>query len=196
MLRSKLETYLLAGIDHRFWYEKSNESMRQWAEENGFSLADVANITAIFSPRVRVARNISIAKLYLLTRRLNGDKPLGTMAGAMGQRVRAADEYFATGRVSGVKIQAFAKSLLLDPYGDAVIDVHMSAMVGYGVEMMAKTLRHARKREQWQRIIRKMADRRGWSYWQVQSSLWAGYLKTEKSYDDKSAGAMDWGDDG
>lgn len=191
MLREKIESYANAGLENRFWYEKSYSNLAKWANENGFPVRTVCDICAIFSPRVQVVRNVRLCKQYLLRYRDNNG-PLGTMPGAMNQRVIAADRYMQTGQISGVKIKAFADCLSLSNSADPVIDIHMSNMVNYGPDLMSKTKRHENKRKQWQRIIRKWAARLDVTPWQLQAMLWAGYLDKVQGYSEERRGAMEW----
>jgi len=176
-----LESYMVAGMSHRFWYEHSNAAAGTWCEDNNQDLTTFLAATAILSPRVQVIRNIRLAKQWTLTR---------SPEGIMKQRVNALNAYHATGKVSGTKINAFLDSLLLKP-GAVCIDTHMSRIFGFDKgELMQNTKHWSAMREKAQRIVARLAYRYGMETYQAQAALWCGYLKLTLGYSADRFSAM------
>lgn len=184
MLLSKLNQYIAAGFDNRFWYEESNASALRFCKRNGLDLRTFLTVVAILSPRVQVSRNIRLAKQWVMEDR-NAD-------GMMSQRVAALNAYHATGTVSGVKINAFLDSLLLKP-GTVCVDIHMSRIFGFdGGELMQNSKKWTTLRRKAQSIVRRLAKRHGVTSYQMQAILWCGYLRTERNYSESNFSAMNF----
>jgi len=170
-LLTKLHEYVIAGFDNRFWYEASNQNASAFCRQHDIPIADFLAILAILSPRVQVSHSIRLAKQYVLE---------NDTRGIMQQRVRALDVWRTTGKISGVKINAFYKSLMLDD--EAVcVDIHMSRLFGYDGDLMRTTKYWTSRREKAQRVVRKLARHWGVKPRQMQAILWCGYLKTDAS---------------
>jgi hypothetical protein len=176
-----LESYIVAGMSHRFWYEQSNAAAGAWCQDNNQDLTTFLTVTAILSPRVQVIRNIRLAKQWALSRSADG---------IMKQRVNALNVYHATGKVSGTKINAFLDSLLLKP-GAVCIDIHMSRIFGFAKgELMQNTKHWSAMRAKAQRIVARLAARFDMETYQAQAALWCGYLKLTQGYSADRFGAM------
>lgn len=183
MLLSKLNQYIAAGFDNRFWYEESNASALRFCKRNNLDLRTFLTVVAILSPRVQVSRNIRLAKQWMLEDR--------NPAGMMSQRVAALEAYHATGVVSGTKINAFLDSLLLKP-GSVCIDIHMSRIFGFGPELMQNSKKWATLRGKAQSIVRRLAKIHNVTSFQLQAILWCGYLRTERNYSESNFSSMNF----
>ena len=170
-LISKLHEYAKAGLSNRFWYEESHASASAFCQDHDIPVSEFLAVVAILSPRVQVSRNVSLAKQYVLS---------GDTSGIMSQRVRALEVWKSTGIISGAKVNAFYKSLMLDDHA-VCIDSHMSRLFGYDGRLMEKTKHWVGRREKAQRVVGRLARQWGVKPRQMQAMLWCGYLKSEAS---------------
>jgi hypothetical protein len=142
----------------RDWYRESGANLASYAESIGQPVNRVADVVAILSPRVTVARNIQYARAYL---------EHGKLDGVMLQRQRALAEYENTGRFGGNKVNAFSKAL----QGDAnavVIDAWILRL--WGIKAISTDLQYRRLATR----LRLVASALHWPAAEAQAALWCG----------------------
>lgn len=119
--------YALATPDEiasgRAWYDSARETIVQWANASGRSVANVAALVAVLSPQCDWERNLAAAFALL-----NGDTVgAGPLPTSVEKARRVLDENLTDTRAvmpTGNKVAAFAANLAGD--NDAVtIDTHM-----------------------------------------------------------------------
>jgi hypothetical protein len=121
-----IDLAMAAPDDMAFWYERASQSILDFSRRTLIDADAVADVTAILSPRVKVARNARLAASYLLH---------GETDGIMKARVKAIEHWLRTGVVSqsGQKVRNFARNLKGDL--DAVtIDVWACRSFGVDYE--------------------------------------------------------------
>ena len=122
---SFLVDLMILGEDGIGWYERANNDLRHFASAmRGTSLQEVADVTAILSPRCSVQRNCIMAAEWFVERK----RPEGSMQ----QRWRSIVTYYQRGNVGSskaLKIRAFARALGGD-YSACVNDTHIASAFG------------------------------------------------------------------
>ena len=113
--RRLIDLALSAPANMADWYERAHASINEFASVCQIDSYHVANVTAILSPRLQVARNAKLAVQYLTT-----DNTQGIMKG----RITALNNYVRTGAVAmtGQKVRNFAANLNGD-FSRVTIDV-------------------------------------------------------------------------
>jgi hypothetical protein len=129
-----------------------------YSAAHGFDPGRVADVVSILSPRVHVSRNVAMAHDYLTTGRVK----------AMRQRITALERYEATGAISGLKVQAFARALRGDPNA-VVVDVWM--VRAYGLAPWSGTPKQFKVAIT---KVRRTAGALGWSAADTQAAIWVG----------------------
>ena len=102
--RRLIDLALSAPANMAEWYERAHASILDFSAACQIDSYHVANVTAILSPRLQVARNAKLAVQYLTT-----DDTTGIMKG----RISAIENYVRTGAVAmtGQKVRNFAANL-------------------------------------------------------------------------------------
>lgn len=102
--RRLIDMALSAPANMAEWYERAHASILDFSAACQIDSYHVANVTAILSPRLQVARNAKLAVQYLTT-----DNTAGIMKG----RISAIENYVRTGAVAmtGQKVRNFAANL-------------------------------------------------------------------------------------
>lgn len=170
MARTRLasvETLVLLALEGkagRYWYAGAHRSVREYARLTDQSPRRVADMLALFSPRVNVRRSVRLAHHYLTT----GEYARDTMQG-----VRAAVAHYEdTGEIRGPKTAPFARALVGD--GDAIVlDVWMARAFGCDQRLLATK----RVRERCESRIRRAADWLGWTPCEVQAAVWTAAVR-------------------
>lgn len=158
---------MILGEDGLGWYERANNDLRHFASAIGdVSLQEVADVTAILSPRCSVQRNCIMAAEWFVERR----RPEGSMQ----QRWNSIVAYYQRGNVGSskaLKIRAFARALGGD-YSACVNDTHIASVfdLDYGNDGLADAPYAAITRR-----IEKLAQRFGITTCDAQASLWVGW---------------------
>lgn len=158
------------GGAHRDWYDRAHASIARycahhpWPEGFRPTVGDVADVLAITSPRVRVARNVRLTREYFESGSLG---PAGVLPGVL----RSLEVWQATGAVLGPKTRPFARALRGD--GSAlVLDTHMFQAYGHPAGRVPRVA----ERRRIARSVRSVAGRLGWKVAETQAAVWAGRL--------------------
>ena len=121
------------------------------------------NVIAITSPRVQVARNITLAVWYC---------KFGTLPGAIRSTRLAMAHYEATGAIRGPKTGPFARAVLGDE--DAVVlDTWMAKVF----EVPHKAFDKKSVRATCADTIRQAAKVLGWTPAQTQAAVWTAAIR-------------------
>lgn len=148
----------------RTWYEHAHSQILEAAPMLGTTPQRLADILALFSPRISVKRNIRFAVHYIQT----GDFLHGTM-----RPTRAAIlHYEATGEIRGPKTSAFARAILNEPSA-VVLDVWMARAlcVPQAAFNRKPLLAKATSR------IEKAASELGWHPHETQAAIWTATVR-------------------
>lgn len=105
------------GWQHRNWYSKANREIMRWSDKHGHDPAWVAAALAVASPRVHVAKSVTIAKHWLHNDELPDD---------VLPNVRRSFEILEQeGTIRGRKTYPFYRALIGD-HDALVLDVWMA----------------------------------------------------------------------
>lgn len=162
-----LTDLMILGEEGLGWYERAHNDIRHFALAIGdVSIQEVADVTAILSPRCSVQRNCIMAVDWFVNRR----RPEGSMK----QRWDSIVAYYQRGNVgssSALKIRAFAKALGGD-YSACVNDTHVASVfsIPYGKEGLHEDPYHAITRR-----LERLARRFGITTCDAQAALWVGW---------------------
>lgn len=147
------------GSDARFWYQRAQGALEQWAHSIGRDSKQVAAVVAITSPGITVAENISVARQYFETGKVRGHP--------YGRNIeRALNKYFETGQITGPKTGAFYRNLTGDLRA-LTLDRWMARAMGLKVDTWSQRNRAAAELR-----LNKVAANLGWEPCEVQAALW------------------------
>lgn len=156
------------GSEYRPWYVYAGDQIAKVAPILGTDPGRLADMLALFSPRVSVSRSATWAVTYIQTGRFMADCTRGHKA--------AVEHYLLTGEIRGPKTGPFAKALRGDPNA-IVLDTWM------GVAMMPDTNPgRFEVRAVWDKAanrLREVAAYLGWPVAETQAAIWGGtYLRS------------------
>lgn len=152
------------AMDARNWYDTARAQVYAASGVLNQSPARVAEVLALFSPRVRVDRNIKLAIAYLKTDAI----PSGTVRNVAAQ-VR---HWEATGIIRGRKCAAFSRAIMGDPWA-VVLDTWMGVVLGVDPKRFEV-------RAVWDACesrVYETSDRLGWTPASTQAALWASAFR-------------------
>lgn len=152
------------GKAGRYWYRHARRELLKACDILGEAPWYLADILALYSPRVSVKRNIRFAIGYIQTGRHAADVMRGIRA--------SIDHYNATGQIRGPKTGPFAKAILGDESA-VVLDVYMAE--AFGINQAAFNLRPVHR--ECCRRIERAADILGWTPAQIQAAVWSATVK-------------------
>jgi hypothetical protein len=164
-----LTDLMILGEDGLGWYERANSDLCHFASAIGdVSVQEVADVTAILSPRCSVQRNCIMAAEWFVDRK----RPEGSMQ----HRWDSIVAYYQRGNVGSskaLKIRAFAKALGGD-YSACVNDTHIASAFGldYGKDGLQEAPYNAITRR-----IERLARRFSITTCDAQAALWVGWRK-------------------
>lgn len=141
----------------RAWYDESGASIEAYASHMNLHSRYVCDVIAILSPRVSVAQNVKLARLYLET---------GKAPGAMRARLDALARYETSGIFTGPKVTAFADALDGDSSA-TVIDAWM-------FRLFNSQKRGAKQYREVANKVKAVALELGWPNAETQAALWCG----------------------
>ena len=154
------EGYASLAHEHaygRAWYDESGASVAAYADTLGVPSRYVCDVIAILSPRVSVAQNVKLARLYLET---------GKAPGAMRARLDALARYESSGIFTGPKVNAFADALDGDSSA-TVIDAWM-------FRLFNAQKRGAKQYREVANNVKAVALELDWPNAETQAALWCG----------------------
>ena len=166
---NRLASMAKLGENGKAWYRKANEQVTAAAEILDCSPRYLADMLALFSPRVAVKRSIRFAVRYVRTREFASD--------VMGSVRASVNHYNATGRIRGPKTKPFADALMGDPEA-VVLDVWMA--VALGIDQQRFNNQQVRHKADTR--IRKVAKRLGWSPSETQAAVWTYAVRRAGRY--------------
>lgn len=152
------------GENGRFWYRHAMDQVEQAATLIGVESRYLADLLALFSPRVSVKRSIRFALRYAI----NGDYASDVMRGIQA----SVEYYYLTGEILGQKTSAFARALRGDESA-IVLDVWMAK--AFGIDQ--KLFQRISIQEKCKRRIRNAAKRLGWIPAQTQAAIWTATVR-------------------
>lgn len=168
MARIKRLTQLaLDGADGRYWYDDANYQIKYASEYLGCKVQDLADLLALFSPRVSVLRSAKWALRYLNEKSFAPDCTISHKF--------AIAHWELTGEIRGSKTGPFARALMGDR--DAlVLDTWMAKALGVDskrFEIKAVWNRAAEK-------IRLVAQLLGWPVAETQAAIWTAIVRENR----------------
>ena len=154
---------LAAPESARRWYPESSRAIGLAALALDACPVRLADLLALFSPRVQVSRSVRLTVYYQQFNRFASD----TM-----QTVSAAVRHYeATGQIRGPKTSAFSRALQGDP--DAVVlDVWMAKALAVDQRAFARIP----VREEATRRIRRVARKLDWTPAETQAAIWCAVI--------------------
>jgi hypothetical protein len=164
--KSKLRTYAIEGATCRGWYRAAQDSIHTFAAAVLVPSRTVADVVAITSPRVPIARNVTLARAYFMHGGLAGV----IACGVIPSTVAALQHWEATGEIRGRKTEAFARALKGDPTA-LVLDVHMA----HALQVAQAKLFRA---DNWEKATTRIAWVAGdldMTMAECQAAIWHGY---------------------
>lgn len=163
----------LRGLDlgGRLWYPRAEATVRDLARATGAPPGDAAAVVAITSPLRTVADNLRLARAILL---LPDPRDLsGLGRGLPPSTAQALANYWATGKIGGPKVSAFARALhdpsRTPPGGDpqaVVLDRHMARVFTGRASLTRREYDFLANR------VRALAARLGETPRDVQAAIW------------------------
>lgn len=163
---SSVETIVgmaIVGESGRYWYHAAARKIAAVASELGCEPKRFADVLAITSPRVKVARNWNLTLKYIAHQSRDG----------MMKGVRAAlDHYLATGEIRGPKTGPFARAVLGDEQA-IVLDTWMAKAFKCPHEKLRTKAVHAECATR----VRAAAGILGWTPAQVQAAVWTAAVR-------------------
>lgn len=153
-----------AGADGRSWYTNAHSQLLAASRTLSVPPQRLADLLALFSPRVTVLRSIRHTLYYLDTRRFYPDcmTPIRT----------AVLHYERTGEIRGRKTSAFARALMLDPSA-VVLDVWMARALCVPQKPLEGLHFHTKARD---RIV-ATANLLHWPASETQAAIWHAVVR-------------------
>lgn len=148
-----------SGAHGRHWYTYAESSVRSAAATIGCDPGRLADLLALFSPRVSVRRSIRMTLAYVTTGHHLPDVICYTRS--------AVAHYERTGQIRGPKTSAFAMALRGDPTA-IVLDTWMAR----AFHVRQADLERRTVRTECMRRIRLTARRLEWSPAETQAAIW------------------------
>lgn len=165
-------TLALEGQDMRPWYDWARVEIEMGAPLLGCTPVRLADLLALFSPRVSVKRSVTFAVVYQASR--------GEFAPDVTRSVRAAVEHYEkTREIRGVKTAPFAKALLGDK--SAIV---LDSWMGVAFKLPnPKWIGDKRPvREAMNRALIRLSKHLDWPVAEAQAAVWAGTIRRSGPY--------------
>jgi hypothetical protein len=160
----KLSEAALNGADGREWYRFANDQINAAAASLGISPKRLADLLAVFSPRVSVTRSIKWTLHYVKTGQ--------TLPDCTRSHRAALLHYETTGEIRGPKTGPFAKALLGDT-GAVVLDVWMARALAIPQKKLESVKVWA---QAYDRVLR-VAGSLGWTPAETQAAIWTATVR-------------------
>lgn len=159
-----------SGADCRPWYDWAKTEIEAAAPLLGCTPTRVADMLALFSPRVSVKRSVIWAVHYLRTGEFVED--------VTRSHVAAVQHYERTREIRGAKTAPFAKALLGDKSA-IVLDTWMA--VAFGVDPSWIRDR-PRLRRRMGAALTRVAELLGWPIAETQAAIWGATVRGQGPY--------------
>ncbi len=170
MPAAKLRKLALAGADGRPWYDWARAEISAAAPLLGVSETRLADLLALFSPRVSVKKSVRMAVHYIRTGAHSHDVlPM--------VRVGVA-HYEATREIRGCKTAPFAKALMGDKSA-VVLDTWMAVAFGLDPGWIKD---RPRLRRRMAATLERVAAGLGWPVAETQAAIWAATVRAQGPY--------------
>ena len=171
MDQTQLLDWVRLGREHggARWYPDARETIAAIALRHGCDVDRACDITALFSPRVPVARNLALAEAYL------GRVPLDRLPTIPS--VKASVRGYERGAgIKGPKTSRFARALRGDPHAVVVDTWIIQALDASVPRTLREYLRLAARVQALTYRLRVVStDTALHSHRNVQACLWVGY---------------------
>lgn len=164
----KLSELALDGADGRGWYEFASYEISRAAVRLDCTPELLAEMLALFSPRVSVTRSIKWAVHYIKTKEFMADCPRSVR--------QAVDHWLVTGKIRGLKTGPFARALLGDKSA-VVIDTWVAKALGIDAKRLEVKAVWSRAAEQ----IRRTAEYLGWPVAETQAAIWVAIVRKDRA---------------
>ena len=151
------------------WYPDARETVAAIAQRHGCDVDRACDLTALFSPRVRVDRNLQLVESYL------GGIPLDKL-GCLPSVKESVRVYERGGGIQGPKTSRFARALRGDPHAVVVDTWIIQALDASVPRTLREYLRLAARVQALTYRLRVVStDTALHSHRNVQACLWVGY---------------------
>jgi hypothetical protein len=182
-MRKRLESLAQEGSGGRYWYEESSDAIMVAVGGDRAAASQVAGILALYSPSTGVRVNTTNAMKSWTQFQRDGQVK---NAGRFGSMDRAAQEWLATGTLTGgEKVHNFYNNLMRNIYNDpsygmneqgVTADIWMARAFGYHIEAPGPAQYKFIEVE-----TARIASKMGWEPQQVQAAIWvAAKARIEK----------------
>tara|TARA_R110000868_G_scaffold82418_1_gene232746 strand:- start:211 stop:732 length:522 start_codon:yes stop_codon:yes gene_type:complete len=149
--------------------------MKVAARQLGVTPKKLAEVVALTSPRVPVARNMRMAVSYLRREELRGldSRGLASELRCLPGVAAALLHWEESGEIRGRKTAPFARAILGD--GSAlVLDTHMAKVLKVPQSKLFNVANHAKIAKRFDKVSREL----GWSVAEVQAAVWTTATET------------------
>lgn len=148
-----------AGIGAADWYDDAARQIRSLARRSPWSARRIAEVTAVFSPRCAVRRNVRLTLHYLETGEV--------LPGVIVSVRRSLEVYEATGCIHGPKTEPFARALLGDP-----LAIVLDSWMARALDVHPKDVRNRSVIASASRRVLSVAETLQTSPASVQAAIW------------------------
>lgn len=170
MPTARLKVMALRGADNRPWYAWARAEIVAGAPVLGIDPVRMADLLALFSPRVNIKTSVRLTTVYVRTGKFDTNTLPSIRASVY--------HYEQTREIRGPKTAPFAKALMGDE-GAVVLDTWMAVAFGINPRWIAD---RPRLRRRMARTIVRIAEDLGWPPAETQAAVWATAVRSQGPY--------------